>query len=182
VFGLLLYFVTDCLRLSFAEAMAAVPPRSRLAARLCAEVVEAIAGSSRAVVEVAAAVGVAWHGAHGASRGRRVVVAGAAVDRGAGSRWTRARRVWWLLESAGWRRLNHSAMPRPLTQPLPKHLKELGSSSLIKPKDAGTINMRIQHDLTIDLCHPEIAEPSTAMNLTGDGNGPVVGTHDNLVL
>jgi hypothetical protein len=42
--------------------------------------------------------------------------------------------------------------------------------------------MRIQHNLPIDLCHPKIAEPSTAMDLAGDGNGPVIGTHDNLDL
>jgi hypothetical protein len=73
----------------------------------------------------------------------------------------------------------------PLTsspQPLPKHLKELGSSHLIKPEHTGTINMRVQHNLTIDLADPEIAEPSTAMDLAGDGNGTVVGAHDNLVL
>jgi hypothetical protein len=68
----------------------------------------------------------------------------------------------------------------PSPQPLPKHLKELPSSNLIEPKYARTINMRIQHNLTIDLADTEIAESSTAMDLAGDGNGPVVGTHDIL--
>ena len=62
----------------------------------------------------------------------------------------------------------------PSPQPLPKHLKELGSSSLIEPKYARAINMRIQHNLTIDLCHPEIAESSTAVNLAGGGNSAVL--------
>jgi hypothetical protein len=40
--------------------------------------------------------------------------------------------------------------------------------------------MRIQHNLTIDLADTEIAEPSAAMDLAGDGNGAVIGTHDSL--
>jgi hypothetical protein len=74
------------------------------------------------------------------------------------------------------------APPIPSPQPLPKHLKELSSSHFIKPKDAGIINMRIQHNLPIDLADTEIAEPSTAMDLAGDGNSTVIGTHDNLDL
>jgi hypothetical protein len=74
------------------------------------------------------------------------------------------------------------APPYPSPQPLPKHLKELPSSNLIEPEHTRTINMRIQHNLPIDLCHPEIAESLAAVDLAGDGNSPVGGTHDNLVL
>jgi hypothetical protein len=42
--------------------------------------------------------------------------------------------------------------------------------------------MRIQHNLPIDLTDPEIAEPLAAVDLTGDGNSTVSGTHDALDL
>ena len=95
----------SCPRRSFLERTAAIPPRSRLTARLREHLARAIAGSNRAVSEVAAEHGVAWHTAH------RALVAAAV-------RWlpeptptavlgideTRARSVRWLKESAGWRR------------------------------------------------------------------------------
>ena len=38
--------------------------------------------------------------------------------------------------------------------------------------------MRVQYDLTIDLADTEIAEPSGAMDLAGDGESAVVSAHD----
>jgi transposase len=94
-----------CPRLSFTETTAAIPSRSRLTARLREQLAAAIAGSNRAVAEVAASFGVAWHTAHAA------LVAAAArwlptppPTRVLGIDETRARRVRWLLEPAGWRR------------------------------------------------------------------------------
>ena len=64
-----------------------------------------IAGSNRAVAEVAAAFGVAWHTAHTA-----LITAAAqwlpapSPTRVLGIDETRVRRVRWLLEPAGWRR------------------------------------------------------------------------------
>ena len=95
----------SCPRRSFLEWTAAIPPRSRLTARLREHLARAIAGSNRAVSEVAAEHGVAWHTAH-----RALVVAA--------TRWlpeptptavlgideTRARSVRWLRETTGWRR------------------------------------------------------------------------------
>jgi len=94
-----------CPRRSFLERTVAIPPRSRLTTRLREHLARAIAGSNRAVSEVAAEYGVAWHTAH------RALVAAAA-------RWlpaptptavlgideTRARSVRWLKESTGWKR------------------------------------------------------------------------------
>ena len=94
-----------CPRRSFLERTAAIPPRSRLTTRLREHLARAIAGSNRAVSEVAAEHGVDWHTAH------RALVAAAA-------RWlpaptptavlgideTRARSVRWLKESTGWKR------------------------------------------------------------------------------
>jgi transposase len=101
----LLCLEVSCPRLSFTEATAAIPPRSRLTGRLRAQLASAIAGSNRAVAEVAAAHGVGWHTAHDA------LVAAAArwlptppPIRVLGIDETRARRVRWLLEPAGWRR------------------------------------------------------------------------------
>jgi hypothetical protein len=54
----------ECCRRSFTKTTTAIPPRSRLTARLRSELAVAIAGSNRAVAEVAAAFGVAWHTAH----------------------------------------------------------------------------------------------------------------------
>lgn len=82
-----------------------MPARSRLTMRLRSGLAEAIAGSNRAVSEVANQYRVAWHTAH------RALIAAAA-------RWlpeptpttvlgmdeTRARRVRWLLAEQGWRR------------------------------------------------------------------------------
>ena len=73
-----------CPRRSFLERTAAIPPRSRLTVRLREHLAQAIAGSNRAVSEVAAEHGVAWHTAH------RALVAAAA-------RWLpdrRRRRCW----------------------------------------------------------------------------------------
>ena len=95
----------ECPRVSFTEATTAIPPRSRLTVRLREQLATAIAGSNRAVAEVAAAHGVSWHTAHDA------LVAAAArwlpeppPTRVLGIDETRARRVRWLLEPAGWRR------------------------------------------------------------------------------
>jgi hypothetical protein len=68
------------------------------------------------------------------------------------------------------------------SQPLTENVKELGSGSMVQSEHAGTVNMRVQHNLTIDLGYPEVAEPPTAVNLASGGNGPVVCTHDNLNL
>ena len=95
----------SCARLSFTEATTAIPPRSRLTVRLREQLATAIAGSNRAVAEVAAGHGVSWHTAHDA------LVAAAArwlpnppPTRVLGIDETRARRVRWLLEPTGWRR------------------------------------------------------------------------------
>jgi transposase len=94
-----------CPRRSFLERTVAIPPRSRLTTRLREHLAQAIAGSNRAVSEVAAEHRVAWHAAH------RALVAAAA-------RWlpaptptavlgideTRARSVRWLREATGWKR------------------------------------------------------------------------------
>jgi transposase len=94
-----------CPRGSFTESTPEIPSRSRLTGRLRDKLATAIAGSNRAVAEVAAEYAVAWHTAHGA------LIAAAA-------RWlpppepttvlgideTRARTVRWLLEDTGWRR------------------------------------------------------------------------------
>jgi transposase len=90
---------------SFTEVSTEIPPRSRLTGRLRARLAASIAGSNRAVSDVAGEYGVAWQTAHAA------LVAAAA-------RWlpepvptpvlgideTRARRVRWVLAEAGWRR------------------------------------------------------------------------------
>ena len=47
----------------------AIPPRSQLTVRLREHLAQAIAGSNRAVSQVAAEFGVAWHTAHRALRG-----------------------------------------------------------------------------------------------------------------
>ena len=94
-----------CPKGSFVEVTDQIPPRSRLTGRLRHRLAAAIAGSNRAVSEVAREYQVAWQTAHSA------LVAAAA-------RWlpapeptpvlgideTRARRVRWILETAGWRR------------------------------------------------------------------------------
>jgi transposase len=94
-----------CPRGSFTQTCTQIPPRSRLTSRLRDRLARAIAGSNRAVAEVAAEYRVSWHTAH------RALIAAAA-------RWlptpapvqvlgideTRARRIRWLKESTGWRR------------------------------------------------------------------------------
>jgi transposase len=94
-----------CPRGSFTQTSTQIPPRSRLTSRLRDRLARAIAGSNRAVAEVAAEYRVSWHTAH------RALIAAAA-------RWlptpapvqvlgideTRARRMRWLKESTGWRR------------------------------------------------------------------------------
>ncbi len=101
----LLCLEAECPRLSFTETATAISPRSRLTARLGEQLATAIAGSNRAVAEVAAAHQVSWHTAHDA------LVAAAArwlpappPTRVLGIDETRARRVRWLLEPTGWRR------------------------------------------------------------------------------
>ncbi|MGH3696703.1 MAG: hypothetical protein ACRDRX_22410 [Pseudonocardiaceae bacterium] len=66
------------------------------------------------------------------------------------------------------------------SQPLPEQIKELSSSSLIEAKDAGAINMRVQHDLPINLADPEIAEPPATVDLASDGDSAVVRAHNML--
>src|SRR5215217_7596287 len=61
-----------CPRLSFTQASAQVPARARLTARLRQELAAAIAGSNRAVADVAGEHEVSWHTAH------RALVAAAA--------------------------------------------------------------------------------------------------------
>jgi transposase len=94
-----------CSLSSFTEVTAEIPSRSRLTGRLRQRLAASIAGSNRAVSDVAREYGVAWQTAHAA------LVAAAA-------RWlpepaptpvlgideTRARRVRWVLEESGWRR------------------------------------------------------------------------------
>src|SRR5215217_3714082 len=99
----------NCPRLSFSQVSAQVPARTRVTARLRQALAAAIAGSNRAVAEVAAEHGVSWHTAH------KALV-------GAAARWlpeptptrvlgideTRTRTVRWILEEVGahrvWRR------------------------------------------------------------------------------
>jgi transposase len=94
-----------CPRRSFTQTAAAVRPRGRVTERLRDRVATAIAGSNRAVSEVAAGYGVSWPTAH------RALVAAAA-------RWlpepeptsrlgideTRFRSVRWILDGVTWRR------------------------------------------------------------------------------
>src|SRR4051794_17147738 len=99
-----------CPRLSFTQASAQVPARARVTTRLRARLAEAIAGSNRAVADVAAEHRVSWHTAH------RALVAAAArwlpaptPTRVLGIDETRARSVRWILEEADagqrvWRR------------------------------------------------------------------------------
>jgi transposase len=94
-----------CPRASFTQVSAEIPPRSRLTGRLRQRLAEAIAGSNRAVSEVAAEYGVAWRTAH-----RALVAAAArwlgppAPTRVLGIDETRARTVRWILAEQGWRR------------------------------------------------------------------------------
>lgn len=92
------------MRSSFTEVTAAIPPRARLTARLRAALAEAIAGSNRAVSEVAAAHRVSWPTAH------RALIAAAArwlpepePVRVLGIDETRTRSVRWVLADAGWK-------------------------------------------------------------------------------
>src|SRR5215217_1215811 len=98
-----------CPRLSFTQVSAQVPARARVTARLRARLAAAIAGSNRAVADVAAEHGVSWHTAH-----KALVAAAArwlpepAPTRVLGIDETRARTVRWILEEVGadrvWRR------------------------------------------------------------------------------
>lgn len=95
----------QCPRQSFTETTVAIAPRSQLTARLRSELATAIAGSNRAVAEVAAAFGVAWHTAHTALvTATEQWLPTPPPTRVLGIDETRARRVRWLLEPAGWRR------------------------------------------------------------------------------
>ena len=100
-----------CPRGSFTQASAEVPARARVTARLRQRLAAAIAGSNRAVADVASEHGVSWHTAHNA------LVAAAArwlpepsPTRVLGIDETRTRSVRWILEEAGahrvWRRSN----------------------------------------------------------------------------
>jgi len=94
-----------CPRRSFTQHTIQLPARARVTTRLRAKVAEAIAISNRALTEVGREYGVGWHTAH------QALVAAAAkwlpepdptpvlgIDE------TRARRVRWILEEAGWKR------------------------------------------------------------------------------
>jgi transposase len=98
-----------CPRLSFTQVSVQVPARARLTARLRERLAAAVAGSNRAVAEVAAEHGVSWHTAH------RALIAAAArwlpeptPTRVLGIDETRTRTVRWILEDVGahrvWRR------------------------------------------------------------------------------
>jgi transposase len=96
----------DCPRMSFTPASAQVPTRARLTARLREELAAAIAGSNRAVADVAAEHEVSWHTAH------KALVAAAAhwlpeptPTRVLGIDETRTRTVRWILEEAAGRRM-----------------------------------------------------------------------------
>src|SRR5215213_523118 len=91
-----------CPRLSFTQVSAQVPARARLTARLRQGLAAAIAGSNRAVADVAGEHEVSWHTAH------RALVAAAArwlpaptPTRVLGIDETRTRTVRWILEEAG---------------------------------------------------------------------------------
>src|SRR5919112_159150 len=98
-----------CPRLSFTQVSAQVPARARLTVRLRERLAEAVAGSNRAVTDVAAEHWVSWHTAHNA-----LVVAAAhwlpepSPTRVLGIDETRTRTVRWILEDVGahrvWRR------------------------------------------------------------------------------
>lgn len=96
-----------CPRATFTQQSEQIPARSRVTARLRAELARAIARSNRAVSAVAAEHGVSWHTAH------KALVAAATgwfpepeptgvlgIDE------TRARSVRWVLAEAGWKRSN----------------------------------------------------------------------------
>src|ERR671921_2713027 len=98
-----------CPRLSFTQVSAQVPARARLTARLRQRLAAAVAGSNRAVADVAAEHGVSWHTAH------KALVAAAArwlpepsPTRVLGIDETRTRTVRWILDDVGahrvWRR------------------------------------------------------------------------------
>ncbi len=96
-----------CPRRSFVERVEAVAPRARVTQRLRQRLARAIAGSNRAVAEVAGEYGLAWHTGH------QALVAAAAhwlpepePTKVLGIDETRARSVRWLLEDTGWRRSN----------------------------------------------------------------------------
>jgi transposase len=94
-----------CARGSFTQTTTEVPRRSRLTRRLRYRLAQAVAGSNRAVTAVAGEYRVSWHTAH-----RALIAAAArwlsapAPTRVLGIDETRARRVRWLREAAGWRR------------------------------------------------------------------------------
>src|SRR4051794_35308117 len=95
-----------CPRLSFTQVSSQIPVRARLTARLRQELAAAIAGSNRAVADVAAEHGVSWHTAH------RALVAAAAhwlpeptPTRVLGIDETRTRTVRWILEEAAGKRV-----------------------------------------------------------------------------
>jgi hypothetical protein len=49
---------------------------------------------------------------------------------------------------------------------------------MVQPEHAGAVNVRIQHDLTVDFADPEVAEPSATVGLAGGGDCSVVSAHD----
>jgi transposase len=97
----------DCPRLSFTQASAQVPARARVTTRLRERLAQAIAGSNRAVAEVAAEHGVSWHTAHKALVAARWLPE-PTPTRVLGIDETRTRTVRWILEDVGahrvWRR------------------------------------------------------------------------------
>jgi len=92
---------------SFTQADPAIPPRSRLTARLRQHLAMAVAGSNRAVEEVAREHGVSWptvHRAHVAAAARWLPPPEPTPVLGIDE--TRARSVRWVLEPSGWKRSN----------------------------------------------------------------------------
>jgi transposase len=96
---------TACARRSFTQTTTEIPPRSRLTARLRVRLAEAVAGSNRAVSEVAAEYSLSWWTVH------RAFLAASArwlpaptPTRVLGIDETRARTVRWILADQGWRR------------------------------------------------------------------------------
>jgi len=95
-----------CPRLSFTQVSSQVPARARVTTRLRERLAAAIAGSNRAVADVAAEHEVSWHTAH-----KALVVAAAhwlpepTPTRVLGIDETRTRTVRWILEEAAGRRV-----------------------------------------------------------------------------
>jgi transposase len=90
---------------SFTQTDPAIPPRARLTARLRQQLALSVAGSNRAIEEVAREHGVSWptvHRAHVAAAARWLPPPEPTPVLGIDE--TRARSVRWVLEPSGWKR------------------------------------------------------------------------------